>query len=269
MPVTSIKSEWVSGSLVFYEDAVGQSVTGDVLTIGTTAVKVGGTSQDVDFQWYGTGGISAELNAGDKILYTKQIGFKCHNHSIASGYVAEFKAEYNTTGTLSAVDTTVSLDTSMASVRLHGINCTVTNDAGVIITGTSYMHAINGQVNVQGTLNNANIIMSALRGVVAASSGTITAVNSLSCILLEMKETATITAGKASLLYGMVTGTTTVSSAFRLETNNVITNLFDITDNGGLVGSEVASIGTLVNAKMLKCLINGATLYIPAVQSYT
>jgi len=64
MPVTSISSGWSSGSLVFYEDAVGQSATGDVFTLGTTAVKVGGTSQDVDFQFYATGSKSFIIDAG-------------------------------------------------------------------------------------------------------------------------------------------------------------------------------------------------------------
>lgn len=66
MPITNIRSEWVSGNLVFYEDVVGQSVTGDILTIGTSAVKVGGTSQDVDFQFYGTGSVSAIIDCGAK-----------------------------------------------------------------------------------------------------------------------------------------------------------------------------------------------------------
>jgi len=64
MPVTSISSGWSSGSLVFYEDAVGQSATGDVFTLGTTAVKVGGTSQDIDFQFYATGSKSFIIDAG-------------------------------------------------------------------------------------------------------------------------------------------------------------------------------------------------------------
>ena len=68
MPVTNIRSEWVSGNLVFYEEAVGQSVTGDIFTLGTTAVKVGGTSQDVDFQFYATGSKSAIIDAGDGTL---------------------------------------------------------------------------------------------------------------------------------------------------------------------------------------------------------
>ena len=59
-----INSKFASGSLVFYEKAVGRTATGDVFTVGTTAVKVGNTSQDVDFQFYGTGSISAIIDCG-------------------------------------------------------------------------------------------------------------------------------------------------------------------------------------------------------------
>jgi len=59
-----INSKFASGTLVFYEKAVGRTATGDVLTIGTTAVKVGNTSQDVDFQYYGTGSLSAIIDCG-------------------------------------------------------------------------------------------------------------------------------------------------------------------------------------------------------------
>ncbi len=57
-----INSKFASGSLVFYEKDVGRTATGDVFTVGTTAVKVGGTSQDVDFQYYGTGSVSAIID---------------------------------------------------------------------------------------------------------------------------------------------------------------------------------------------------------------
>jgi hypothetical protein len=59
-----IEGKFASGSLVFYEKAVGRTATGDVLTIGTTAVKVGNTSQDVDFQVYGTGSKSFIIDIG-------------------------------------------------------------------------------------------------------------------------------------------------------------------------------------------------------------
>lgn len=59
-----INSSWASGSLVFYEKTVGRTATGDIFTIGTSAVKIGGTSQDCDFQIYGTGSKSAIVDIG-------------------------------------------------------------------------------------------------------------------------------------------------------------------------------------------------------------
>ena len=63
-----INSKFASGSLVFYEKAVGRTATGDVFTVGTAAVKVGGTAQDVDFQFYATGSLSAIIDAGAATL---------------------------------------------------------------------------------------------------------------------------------------------------------------------------------------------------------
>ncbi len=63
--VFQVNSDWSSGSLVFFEKSVGRTTTGDLLTIGTTAVKIGGTGQDVDFQFYGTGSISAIIDCGE------------------------------------------------------------------------------------------------------------------------------------------------------------------------------------------------------------
>ena len=51
--VFGINSKFTSGNLVFYEKAVGRTATGDVLTIGTTAVTVGNTANDIDFKVFG------------------------------------------------------------------------------------------------------------------------------------------------------------------------------------------------------------------------
>ena len=59
-----INSKFASGSLVFYEKAVGRTATGDVFTVGTDAVKIGGTGNDIDFQYYGTGSLSAIIDCG-------------------------------------------------------------------------------------------------------------------------------------------------------------------------------------------------------------
>lgn len=64
MPVTKVGSKWESGDLYFYEEEVGRSVTGDIFKIGTSAVTVGGTSQDIDFGWYASGSKSFVLDAG-------------------------------------------------------------------------------------------------------------------------------------------------------------------------------------------------------------
>lgn len=69
MPATSVKSSWSSGSLVFHEDAsYAPSTTYDLLTLGTTAVKVGNTANDVDFQYYGTGSLSWIIDCGAATL---------------------------------------------------------------------------------------------------------------------------------------------------------------------------------------------------------
>lgn len=61
MPVSC---DWRSGVQYWYESAVGRSVTGDILSIGTTAVTIGGTSQDIDFGWYAASSKSFVLDAG-------------------------------------------------------------------------------------------------------------------------------------------------------------------------------------------------------------
>lgn len=65
MPVTNIRSSWSSGSLIFHKaTAIAPSTTYNVFTLGTGAVKVGDTANDVDFQYYGTGSLSAIIDCG-------------------------------------------------------------------------------------------------------------------------------------------------------------------------------------------------------------
>lgn len=69
MPATSIKSSWSSGSLIFHEKtSYAPSTTYNVLTLGTGAVKVGDTANDVDFQYYGTGSLSWIIDCGAATL---------------------------------------------------------------------------------------------------------------------------------------------------------------------------------------------------------
>ena len=91
-----VNSKFASGNLIFYEEAVGQTATGDVLTIGTGAVKVGGTAQDVDFQWYGTGSLSFILDAGASSLTL--VGLIAKWNGDTAGYYAKFDPSGDTNG---------------------------------------------------------------------------------------------------------------------------------------------------------------------------
>lgn len=73
MPVTNVRSEWSSGNLVFFEKAVGRSTTGDILTIGTSMVSVGGSAQDIDFKvWMGAADQYVLFDAGAaKVTFAK------------------------------------------------------------------------------------------------------------------------------------------------------------------------------------------------------
>jgi len=107
MPLTNIKSTWSSGSLIFYEGAVGQSATGDVFTLGTSAVKIGGTSQDIDFQFYATGSKSFIIDAGAgtmtmlgiaPVLGADAAGVDFTLYGAVTGYKAWWDANGDTNG---------------------------------------------------------------------------------------------------------------------------------------------------------------------------
>jgi len=64
----SVNSKYSSGNLVFYEKAYGLTTTGNILKIGTTAVQIGDTANDVDFAWNGDTTGTFTLDAGAHTL---------------------------------------------------------------------------------------------------------------------------------------------------------------------------------------------------------
>lgn len=118
MPITNMKSTWVSGNLVFFETAVGQGVDGDVLTVGTAAVKIGGTGQDVDFQFYGTGSLSAIIDCG-AATYTLT-GIDCMVVQTSSA----------TTGTETSLSNALTLTGAGASAEAAALALTINAAAG-------------------------------------------------------------------------------------------------------------------------------------------
>lgn len=75
MGTTPIRSKWESGTLYFYEEAVGRSTTGDLFSISTSQITVGNSAQDVDFKVFlGSAAKYVLFDAGDgKITYAGAI----------------------------------------------------------------------------------------------------------------------------------------------------------------------------------------------------
>jgi len=179
MPVTNISSGWVSGNLVFYETAVGQSVTGDVFTIGTAAVKVGGTSQDIDFQFYATGSKSFIIDAGAGTLtmagLSTQVG-SCPTFGLAFGAKSSSAAIGHHIGVANSADTAG--DKAIAVFADDG-NAVLASDAQGINsrclimaaqTGAYAMDALRGHLRIVASITpSAQKAFSATSGYVEAS----------------------------------------------------------------------------------------------------
>ena len=128
--VYGINSVFASGALIFYEKEVGRTATGDVFTVGTDAVKVGGTSQDVDFQWYSTGSLSALLDCGAATLTLTGITQVFSAGGISLGTTSTLILPVKATG--AATKGNLWYDTDDNYIHFYG------NAAEVKITGCVY-----------------------------------------------------------------------------------------------------------------------------------
>lgn len=108
----AIESKFVNGVQYWYEKSVGRTVTGDILSMSTTAFTVGGTGQDVDFAFYGTGSLSAIIDCGAKTFTLTGIDLATDSDitmGTASKLVIPVKASGSTTNGDTWVDTTDNL----------------------------------------------------------------------------------------------------------------------------------------------------------------
>ena len=174
MSVANLSSEWVSGNLVFFETGVGQSATGDVLTLGTTAVKVGGTSQDVDFQFYTTGSKSFIIDAGAGTITIAKLSSQ---YNLTSSFGIAFGAKSSSAAVGHPIGVANSADTAgdkAIAVFADDANAVLLSDAQGINsrclilhaqTGTYGMTALRGHLRVV-----ANITPSASKGFYATEN---------------------------------------------------------------------------------------------------
>jgi hypothetical protein len=169
----SINSFWESGSLIFYEKAVGHTATGDVFTLGTTAVKVGGTSQDIDFQFYATGSKSAIIDAGAGTftltgitLTTAGQGITIADTSInaTTGRIAKFDSTVLTPNFgdgYGAFEVNLNIGTGAIAGHVAGLSSWINLDAGTTMgsLGNCISPLDVGIYAPSGTFTNGKFIM--------------------------------------------------------------------------------------------------------------
>ncbi len=140
MPVTNVKSGWSSGNLVFFEGAIGRSVTGDVLTVGTGAVQVGGTGQDVDLQFYGTGSLSAIIDCGAATLTLVGIAQTTDKAITSSGATSGIGYATGAGGAVTQQTnkgTGVALSKICGEITMHNAQLAAATSVGFTVTNTA------------------------------------------------------------------------------------------------------------------------------------
>jgi hypothetical protein len=245
MPATSIRSDWESGSLVFYEDAVGRSVTGDLITFATTGITVGNTSQDADLKvWLGTAANYGLFDCGNKYLFVTitQTSASPGTHRAIVGKQTTFTSM--TSGNVVGVRGEVTLGGTATSVFLYGVQGKIITGAQTIATAAAYIAGVFGQLDVSG--------------------GTIT-----TCKM----------AGLVSDIYGAGAGSYMIDGVYVEHVGGGVINslfkaigksdyVFDLASNTHTNMSSSGTPGACTGATgWIKCLVEGAVRYIPLSSS--
>uniref|UniRef100_A0A6M3KYD9 Uncharacterized protein n=1 Tax=viral metagenome TaxID=1070528 RepID=A0A6M3KYD9_9ZZZZ len=160
MPVTLIKSSWSSGSLIFHEaTSIAPSTTYNVFSLGTGAVKVGDTANDVDFQYYGTGSLSAIIDCGAATFTLVGIATATNGAVTITNATA---TSSTTTGALivtggiaTAADITCGDDLFMSNggvINFNAGNFTLTHSSGTLTANGVFATAIASASATPGTV---------------------------------------------------------------------------------------------------------------------
>ena len=264
-----INSKFASGNLVFYEKAVGRTATGDVLTIGTTAVNVGGTSQAVDFGWYATGSASVVISASGTSLTLAGV-----NMATDAPVVITDSTASTTTGTGALIvsgGVGIAKGLFVGEVVSVGTVCQPDANGGAAL-GTTALQWSNlflytgGVVNFSNgnmTITHSAAVLTVAGGTTAYSdttdstSGTSGAINTLGGIGV----TKAIWAGTTiTSIGGLVIAPTAIGTKldFALETEWV---------SGTLINADFASSTTLTGAVVGMNLDFGANVVATSEQS--
>jgi len=255
MPVTLVKSSWSSGSLVFHETtSYAPSTTYDVLTIGTGAVKVGNTGNDVDFQYYGTGSLSAIIDCGAATFTLTGISISSNSAIATTSTISNAMTGASATpGTSRAIYGKYTTFTTMTSGNLVGVRGEI--NLGGNCSSTAYLYGVQGKAITNATTWTGT----ALAGVYAQIDVT----------------GGTITSGHVAALqaniYGATSGTIPMEGIYVEHAGGGVINslinlfgkstyVFDISSN---THNNVATTGTVTTDDgYIKVNIDGSTRYI-------
>ena len=258
--VYGINSVFASGNLIFYEKAVGRTATGDVLTIGTTAVTVGGTAQAVDFGWYATGSLSAVISASGATLTLAGLKLVATLPSPTSGtnngFAISFTGGDAGPGTARAIVGAATTFTTMTSGNIVGVRGEVTM-AGAT-SGASYLYGAQGKA-ITGANAFTGTALAGMYGQIDVSGGTITS-----------GHVAAIQAN----IYGANSGTIPMEGIYVEHAGGGVINsliqlfgkstyVFDIASNTHDNVSLTATLAAVTGKGYIKVNIDGSTRYIP------
>jgi hypothetical protein len=260
-----INSGWSSGSLVFYEKAYGRTATGDILTLSNSAVTIGGTSQDIDFKYYGTGSLSAIIDCGDATITLAGLKLvatlPAPTSGINNGFAISLTGGDAAPGTARAIIGAATTFSTMTSGNIVGVRGEV-NMAGAT-SGTSYLYGVQGKA-----ITGANTFTgTALAGVYAQID----------------VSTGTITSGHVAALqaniYGANSGTIPMEGIYIESAGGGVINsfmqcfgkstyVFDFASNTHNQMSTTGTPGAVTGGTgWLKVLVEGSVRYIPLASS--
>ncbi len=256
----NITSDWVSGNLVFFESSAAQSVTTDLLTLGTTAVKIGGTGNDVDFQYYGTGSLSAIIDCGAATFTLTGISINAGStqhltiNTTSSDKTVRINSQsYTVAASIIGMQTKPRAGVNMTSdiigiESMPGINSTFTSTAGIVcFKAEPYIHSTAGAIT--GDVRGYEVSLGCPTG-----AGTITGVLSgMKCI---NNTTKAVTGG----IYPMYV----VAHGDAQPWNGVML----IPDEGVNSIGDLAS-GTATINSVFKVVVGSTVSYIAGYATYT
>ena len=247
-----VHSQWSSGALVFYEKAYGMTTTGNIFKISNSAVKVGDTANDIDFQYYGTGSLSAIIDCGAATFTVTGIATTFVGAvTVGDGSTdVDFKAFFGSANNYLLVDegnekVTIAKTWGTAAQTGRPLDVTSTVNAAL----GSYSNAIKGYVTY-GASGRTTGLGSAVNAEISLSAGT---------------SSGTYAPLESELVLGSSASTGTQTGFMYCNATGNDASTFDTNGYFLIVGTGITpATGKFAsaNSQTLRCSIDGSDRYM-------